>query len=151
MAFPKLSRLVACMCDMSMRDFVVESPFVSLLVRPFECCLHFRNVNNNYVNQTSLVLCVLRPGERNGCDSVTTAVSNFLGHWMRVPAPYKQTKNETNATTLITAGSCYREVRWNWKVSTNGQNPTFSHLSARSQLRKWQWPPASRCVARHRK
>ena len=72
MAFPKLSRLVACMCDMSMRDFVVESPFVSLLVRPFECCLHFRNVNINNVIQTSLVLCVLRPGERNGCDSVTT-------------------------------------------------------------------------------
>ena len=79
-----------------------------------------------------------------------TAVPNFLGHWMRVPAPYKQTKNETNATTEITAGSCYREVRWNWKVSTNGQNPTFSHLSARSQLRKWQWPSSSRCVAGHR-
>ena len=30
---------------------------------------------------------------------------------MRVPAPYKQTKNQTNATTEITAGSCYREVR----------------------------------------
>ena len=69
---------------------------------------------------------------------------------MRVPAPYKQTKNETNATADITAGSCYREVRWNWKVSTNGQNPTFSHLSARSQLRKWQWPSSSRCVAGHR-
>ena len=68
MPFPKLSRLVACMCDMSMRDVVVESPFVSLLVRPFEfeCCLHFRNVNINNVKQTSLVLCVLRPGERNG-------------------------------------------------------------------------------------
>ena len=80
-----------------------------------------------------------------------TAVPNFLGHWMRVPAPYKQTKNQTNVTTEITAGSCYREVRWNWKVSTNGQNPTFSHLSARSQLRKWQWPSSSRCVAGHRK
>ena len=79
-----------------------------------------------------------------------TAVPNFLGHWMRVPAPYKQTKNETNATTEITAGSCYREVRWNWKVSTNGQNPTFSLLSARSQLRKWQWPSSSRCVAGNR-
>ena len=78
-----------------------------------------------------------------------TEVPNFLGHWMRVPAPYKQTKNQTNATTEITAGSCYREVRWNWKVSTNGQNPTFSHLSARSQLRKWQWPSSSRCVAGH--
>ena len=44
---------------------------------------------------------------------------------MRMPAPYKQTKNETNATTEITAGSCYREVLWNLKVSTNGQNPTF--------------------------
>ena len=79
-----------------------------------------------------------------------TAVPNFLGHWMRVTAPYKQTKNQTYATTDITAGSCYREVRWNWKVSTNGQNPTFSHLSARSQLRKWQWPSSSRCVAGHR-
>ena len=67
-----------------------------------------------------------------------------------VPAPYKQTKNQTNATTDITAGSCYREVRWNWKVTTNGQNPTFSHLSARSQLRKWQCPSSSRCVAGHR-
>ena len=53
-------------------------------------------------------------------------------------------------TVTITAGSCYREVRWNWKVSTNGQNPTFSHLSARSQLRKWQWPSSSCCVAGHR-
>ena len=79
-----------------------------------------------------------------------TAVPNFLAHWMWVPAPYKQTKNQTYATTDITAGSCYREVRWNWKVSTNGQNPTFSHLSARSQLRKWQWPSSSRCVAGHR-
>ena len=79
-----------------------------------------------------------------------TAVPNFLGHWMRVPAPYKKTKNQTNATTEITAGSCYREVRWNWKVSTNGQNPTFSHLSARSQLRKWQWPSSSRWLAGHR-
>ena len=80
-----------------------------------------------------------------------TAVPNFYGHWLWVPAPYKQTKNETNATADIIAGSCYREVRWNWKVSTNGQNPTFSHLSARSQLRKWQWPSSSRCVAGHRK
>ena len=60
-AFPKLSRLVACMCDMSMRDFVVESPFVSLLVRPFECYLHFRLVNiNNVTNQT----CPLCPASR---------------------------------------------------------------------------------------
>ena len=79
-----------------------------------------------------------------------TTVPNFLGHWMWVPAPYKQTKNQINATTDITAGSCYREVHWNSKVSTNGQNPTFSHLSARSQLRKWQWPPSSPCVAGHR-
>ena len=81
-----------------------------------------------------------------------TAVPNFLGHWMWVPAPYKQTKNQTYATTDITAGSCYREVRWNWKVSTNGQNHwIFDHfLSARSQLRKWQWPSSSRCVAGHR-
>ena len=69
---------------------------------------------------------------------------------MWVPAPYKQTKNQTYATTEITGGSCYREVRWNWKVSTNGQNPTFSRLYARSQLRKWQWPSSSRCIAGHR-
>ena len=79
-----------------------------------------------------------------------TAVSNFLGHCMWVPAPYKQTKNQINATTDITAASCYREVHWKSKVSTNGQNPTFSHLSARSQLKKWQWPPSSPCVAGHR-
>ena len=76
-----------------------------------------------------------------------TAVQNFLGHWMWVPAPYKQTKNQINATTHNAAGSCYREVHWNSKVSTNGQNPTFSHLS---QLKKWQWPPSSPCVAGHR-
>ena len=57
MAFPKLSRLVACMCDMSMRDFVVESPFVSLFVRPFECFLLFRNVNINNVTNQSCPLC----------------------------------------------------------------------------------------------
>ena len=32
----------------------------------------------------------------------------------------------------------------------NGQNPTFSHLSACSQLRKWQWPPSSPFVGGHR-
>ena len=79
-----------------------------------------------------------------------TAVPNFLGHWMWVPAPSKQTKNQINATTDITAGACYKEVHWNSKVSTNGQNSTFSHLSARSKLRKWQWPPSSTCVAGHR-
>ena len=36
-------------------------------------------------------------------------------------ASYKQTKNQINATTHITAGSCYREVRWKWHVGTNGQ------------------------------
>ena len=79
-----------------------------------------------------------------------TAVSNFLGHCMCVPAPYKPTKNQINATTDITAGSCYRVVHWNSKVSTNGQNPTFSHLSARSQLRNRQWLSSSPCVAGHR-
>ena len=57
-----------------------------------------------------------------------------------------QADQKNQCTTDITAGSCYREVRWN---STNGQNPTFSHLYARSQLRKWQWPSSSRCVAGH--
>ena len=28
---------------------------------------------------------------------------------MRVPPPYKQTKNKINATSEITAGLCYRE------------------------------------------
>ena len=79
-----------------------------------------------------------------------TAVSNFLGHCIWVPVPYKQTKNQINATNDITAGSCYREVHWNSKVSTNGQNPTLSHLSARSQLRNRQWPSSSPCVAGHR-
>ena len=74
MAFPKLSRLVACMCDMSMRDFVVESPFVSLLVRPFQGSLSFPSCQIYNVKETSLVLCVLRPGERNGCDFVTEEV-----------------------------------------------------------------------------
>ena len=76
-AFPKLSRLVTCTGDMSMRDVVVESPLVKLFVRLFECSLLFRHVVvpgfchvNITSKQTSLVLCVLRPGERNGCDSV---------------------------------------------------------------------------------
>ena len=79
-----------------------------------------------------------------------TAVSNLLGHWMWVPAHSKQTKNQINATTDNTAWSCYREVHWKSKVSTNGQNPTFSHLSACLQLRKWQWPPSSPYLAEHR-
>ena len=43
MRFPEhCLRLVACMCAMSMRDVVVESPFVSLLVRPMGVsCLCF--------------------------------------------------------------------------------------------------------------
>ena len=69
---------------------------------------------------------------------------------MWVPPPYKQTKNQINTTTGITVGSCYREAHWNSKVSTNGQNPTFSHLSARSHLRNRQWPSSHPCVARHR-
>ena len=79
-----------------------------------------------------------------------TAVPNFLGHWMWVPAPYKQTKNQINATIDNAAGSRYRDLHWNSKVSTNGQNPTFSHLSARSQLRTRIWPSSYPCVAGHR-
>ena len=79
-----------------------------------------------------------------------TAVPNFRRHWMRVPAAYKQTKNQLNATTHITAGSCYREVRWKWHVGTNGQKATISHLSARSKLKNWPSPPWSRCLAGHR-
>ena len=79
-----------------------------------------------------------------------TAVLKFLGHWMWVPAPYKQTQKSNQCDHWHTAGSRYREVRWNRKVSTNGQNPTFSHLYARSQLRNWQWPLSSRFVAGYR-
>ena len=71
-------------------------------------------------------------------------------HWMRVPAAYKQTKNQINATTHITAGSCYREVRWKWHVGTNGQKATISHLSARSKLKNWPSPPWSCCLAGNR-
>ena len=79
-----------------------------------------------------------------------TAVPNFWRHWMWVPAAYKQTKNQINTTTHITAGSCYREVRWKWHVGTNGQKATISHLSARSKLKNWPSPPWSRCIAGHR-
>ena len=79
-----------------------------------------------------------------------TAVQNFWRHWMRVLAAYKQTKNQKNTTTHITAGSCYREVRWKWHVGTNGQKATISHLSARSKLKNWPSPPWSRCIAGHR-
>ena len=41
---------------------------------------------------------------------VFIAAPKFLGHRMWVPAAYKQTKNEINTTTHITAWSCYREV-----------------------------------------
>ena len=57
MAFPKRSRLVACMCDMSMRDFVVDSPFVSLLVRLCQSSLLFRLVNINNATNKSCPLC----------------------------------------------------------------------------------------------
>ena len=79
-----------------------------------------------------------------------TAVPNFRRHWMRVPANYKQTKNQINATTHITAGSCYREVRWKWHVGTNGKKATISHISARSKLTNWPSPPWSCCIAGHR-
>ena len=62
MAFPKLSRLVVCMCDMSMRDFVVESPFVSLLVRLCQRSLLFRLVNN--INNVTNKSCPLCPASR---------------------------------------------------------------------------------------
>ena len=69
---------------------------------------------------------------------------------MRVPAAYKQTKNQINATTPITAGSCYREVCWKWHVGTNGQKATISNLSARSKLKNWPSLPSSCCLAGHR-
>ena len=79
-----------------------------------------------------------------------TAVPKFRRYWMRVPAAYKQTKNKINATTQITAGSCYREVCWKWHVGTNGQKATISNLSARSKLKNWPSPPSSCCLAGHR-
>ena len=79
-----------------------------------------------------------------------TAVPTFWRHWIRVPMAYKQTKNQINATTHVTTGSCYREVRWKWHVGTNGQKETISHLSARSKLKNWPSPPWSCCLAGHR-
>ena len=46
-----------------MSDVVDGSPFVSLLVRLFECSLHFRHVNDDNVTNKSCPGCVLRPGE----------------------------------------------------------------------------------------
>ena len=79
-----------------------------------------------------------------------TAVPNFWRHWMWVPAAYKQTKNQLNVTTHITAGSCSREVRWKWHMGANGQNATISHLSARSKLKNLPSPAWSRSIAGHR-
>ena len=79
-----------------------------------------------------------------------TAVPNFRRNWMRVPAAYEETKNQINPTTHITAGSCYREVRWKLHVGTNGQKATISHLSARSKHKNWPSPPWSCCIAGHR-
>ena len=69
---------------------------------------------------------------------------------MRMLAAYKQTKNQINATTHITAGSCYTEVRSKWHVGTNGQKATISHLSARSKHKNWPWLLWSCCIAGHR-
>ena len=79
-----------------------------------------------------------------------TAVPNFKRHCIRLPAAYKQTKNQINATSHITTGSCYREVRWKWHVGTNGQKAKISHISASSKLKNWQSPPWSCCLAGHR-
>ena len=62
MAFPKLSRPVTCMCDMSMRDFVVKSPFVSILVRPCQSSLLFRLVNIKNVTNKPCPLCPVSRG-----------------------------------------------------------------------------------------
>ena len=78
------------------------------------------------------------------------AVPKFRRHWLQVPAAYNQTKNQTNATTHITAGSFYREVRWKWHVGTNGQKATISHLSSRSKVKNWPSPPWSCCLGGHR-
>ena len=69
---------------------------------------------------------------------------------MCVPAAYRQTKNQINVTTHVTAGSCYRQVRWKWHVGTNVQNETISHLCALSKLKNWPWPPWSSCIPGHR-
>ena len=86
----------------------------------------------------------------NFATKLFTAVPNFRCHRMRVPAAFKQTKNQINATTYITAGSGYMEVHWKWHVGTNGQKATISHLSARSKLKNWPSPPWSCCIAGHR-
>ena len=39
-----------------------------------------------------------------------TAVPNFWRHWMRVPAAYKQTKNQINATTRAATCSDFSEI-----------------------------------------
>ena len=101
-------------------------------------------------NKTILTFWAFLPVILHFATKLFTAVPKFRRHWMRVPAAYKQTKNQINATTHITAGSCYREVCWKWHVGTNGQKATISHLSARSKLNNWPSPPSSCCLAGHR-
>ena len=101
-------------------------------------------------NKTILTFWAFLPVILHFATKLFTAVPKFWRHWMRVPAAYKQTKNQINATTHITAGSCYREVCWKWHVATNGQKATISHLYARSKLKNWPSPPSSCCLAGHR-
>ena len=101
-------------------------------------------------NKTILTFWAFLPVILHFATKLFSAVPKFRRHWMRVPVAYKQTKNQINATTPITAGSCYREVCWKWHVGTNGQKATISHLSARSKLKNWPSPPSSCCLAGHR-
>ena len=72
-----------------------------------------------------------------------TAVPNFLGHWMRVSA--LQANQKWNQTTEIThVIERYVEIERCTKIR---HFLTFLPV----QLRKWQWPSSSHCVAGHRK
>ena len=102
------------------------------------------------LNRTYLEVLGFLPVILHFATKLFVAVPNVPRHWMRVPAAYKQTKNQIKAVTHIAAGSCYREVRWKWHVDTNGQKATISHLSARSKLKNWPSPQWSCCIAGHR-
>ena len=63
------------------------------------------------LNRTYLEVLGLLPVILHFATKLFVAVPNVQRHGMRVPAAYKQTKNQIKAVTHIAAGSCYREVR----------------------------------------
>ena len=63
------------------------------------------------LNRTYLEVLVLLPVILHFSTKLFVAVPNVQRHGIRVPAAYKQTKNQIKAVTHIAAGSCYREVR----------------------------------------